>query len=38
MIGGAMKEKRPWKYNPMNLPTEYKLELDAAGQTHRFKP
>ena len=37
IIGGDMrhryKRSRP---RALNLATEYKLELDAAGQTHRF--
>ena len=37
-IGGDMMHRFWWKsgQRPLNLATRYKMELDAANQTHRF--
>jgi hypothetical protein len=36
MIGGEMKKKHRWESDPLHLITQYKRELDAANQVHRF--
>jgi superfamily I DNA and/or RNA helicase len=38
MIGGTMSLRNRFSKVAPNLLTQYKRELDAAGQTHHFKP